>query len=67
MKKPARKLLQKSTPKLSKPPAAKSKKDDAVWQARVDLAAAYRLANRFGLSEGIDNHFTLAVPGRGAT
>jgi ribulose-5-phosphate 4-epimerase/fuculose-1-phosphate aldolase len=36
---------------------------DAVWQARVDLAAAYRLANRFGFNEGIDNHFTLMVPG----
>jgi ribulose-5-phosphate 4-epimerase/fuculose-1-phosphate aldolase len=36
---------------------------DEIWQARVDLAAAYRLANRFGLNEGIDNHFTLMVPG----
>jgi ribulose-5-phosphate 4-epimerase/fuculose-1-phosphate aldolase len=65
MSKPARKLLQKTAPKLVKRPAAKGKKDDpAVRQARIDLAAAYRLANRFGLSEGIDNHFTLAVPGR---
>lgn len=36
----------------------------AVWQARVDLAAAHRLAVTQGLSEGIFNHFTLAVPGR---
>jgi ribulose-5-phosphate 4-epimerase/fuculose-1-phosphate aldolase len=36
---------------------------DEVWQARVDLAAAYRLAVRFGFSEGIDNHFTMMVPG----
>jgi ribulose-5-phosphate 4-epimerase/fuculose-1-phosphate aldolase len=34
-----------------------------AWQARVDLAAAHRLADRQGLSEGIFNHFTLAVPG----
>jgi len=34
-----------------------------IWQARVDLAAAYRLANRFGFNEGIDNHFTLMLPG----
>jgi ribulose-5-phosphate 4-epimerase/fuculose-1-phosphate aldolase len=34
-----------------------------IWQARVDLAAAYRLAVRFGFHEGIDNHFTLTVPG----
>jgi ribulose-5-phosphate 4-epimerase/fuculose-1-phosphate aldolase len=31
--------------------------------ARVDLAACYRLADRFGLNEGIDNHLTLLVPG----
>ena len=36
---------------------------DACAQARVDLAACYRLADRFGLNEGIDNHLTLLVPG----
>jgi ribulose-5-phosphate 4-epimerase/fuculose-1-phosphate aldolase len=35
----------------------------AEWQARVDLAAAHRLAVHFGYNEGIDNHFTLLVPG----
>ena len=34
------------------------------WQARVDLAAAHRLAFMHGFSEGIFNHLTLAVPGR---
>jgi ribulose-5-phosphate 4-epimerase/fuculose-1-phosphate aldolase len=34
-----------------------------AWQARVDLAAAHRLAEMQGFSEGIFNHFTLAVPG----
>jgi ribulose-5-phosphate 4-epimerase/fuculose-1-phosphate aldolase len=38
-------------------------RDDSERQAREDLAAAYRLAVRFGFNEGIDNHFTLAVPG----
>ena len=33
-------------------------------QARIDLAAAHRLAVMHGLSEGIFNHLTLAVPGR---
>ena len=33
-------------------------------QARVDLAAALRLAVRFGLNEGIANHFSFALPGR---
>ena len=37
--------------------------NSAAWQARVDLAAAHRLAERQGFSEGILNHFTLAVPG----
>jgi ribulose-5-phosphate 4-epimerase/fuculose-1-phosphate aldolase len=36
---------------------------DAETSARVDLAACYRLADRFGLNEGIDNHLTLLVPG----
>ena len=43
---------------------------DAAWsrgdvarQARVDLAACHRLAARFGLNEGIDNHLTMLVPG----
>jgi len=36
----------------------------AEWQARVDLAAAHRLAVSHGFSEGIFNHFTLSVPGK---
>jgi len=35
----------------------------AEWQARVDLAAAHRLAVMHGFSEGIFNHLTLSVPG----
>lgn len=31
-------------------------------QLRVDLAAALRWAHRLGLSEGVDNHFSAAVP-----
>ncbi len=37
---------------------------DQEWQARVDLAAAHRLAVMHGLNEGIFNHFTLRVPGK---
>ena len=33
------------------------------WRARVDLAAAHRLAFRDGLHEGIFNHLTARVPG----
>jgi ribulose-5-phosphate 4-epimerase/fuculose-1-phosphate aldolase len=37
---------------------------DAVAQAKVHLAAAHRLAVLHELEEGIDNHFTMNVPGR---
>jgi len=36
---------------------------DSLEQSRVDLAAALRWAVRLGLSEGVDNHFSMAVPG----
>lgn len=38
--------------------------NDAERVARIDLAAAYRLACRHGLNEGICNHFTLMLPER---
>ncbi|MEP6942687.1 MAG: class II aldolase/adducin family protein [Betaproteobacteria bacterium] len=37
---------------------------DAVAQAKIELAAAHRLAVLHELEEGIDNHFTVTVPGR---
>ena len=37
--------------------------ESIVSQARVDLAAALRWAARLGLSEGVDNHFSMTVPG----
>jgi ribulose-5-phosphate 4-epimerase/fuculose-1-phosphate aldolase len=37
---------------------------DALAEARVHLAAAYRLAVLDELEEGIDNHLTMRVPGR---
>ena len=36
---------------------------DAEWQARVDLAAAYRLTDHFGMKTLIYNHITARVPG----
>ena len=33
-----------------------------LQEARIDLAAAFRWAVRLGLSEGVDNHFSMAVP-----
>jgi ribulose-5-phosphate 4-epimerase/fuculose-1-phosphate aldolase len=36
---------------------------EAEWQARVDLAACYRLMAHFGLVEMIANHISARVPG----
>lgn len=36
----------------------------AVRQARIDLAACFRMAARLGMHEGICNHFSAVVPGR---
>lgn len=36
---------------------------DPIAAARIDLAAAFRLAARYGFHEGICNHFSLALPG----
>jgi ribulose-5-phosphate 4-epimerase/fuculose-1-phosphate aldolase len=36
----------------------------AVWQARVDLAACFRMAARLGLHESVCNHLSAMLPGR---
>lgn len=36
----------------------------AIAQARIDLAACFRMAARLGMGEGICNHFSVVVPGR---
>jgi ribulose-5-phosphate 4-epimerase/fuculose-1-phosphate aldolase len=40
-----------------------SSRPDPVAQAKIHLAAAHRLAVFHDLEEGIDNHFTMTVPG----
>ncbi len=35
---------------------------DAEWQARVDLAACYRLVDLYGLSDMMANHISARVP-----
>ena len=37
------------------------KTKSSEWQARVDLAAAFRLAEHFNWHEAVANHFSLAV------
>jgi ribulose-5-phosphate 4-epimerase/fuculose-1-phosphate aldolase len=41
----------------------RSKVSPAEWQARVDLAACYRLIAHFGMNDLIYNHATARVPG----
>jgi ribulose-5-phosphate 4-epimerase/fuculose-1-phosphate aldolase len=37
--------------------------DDAEWEARVTLAACYRLVAHYGMTDMIYNHISLRVPG----
>jgi ribulose-5-phosphate 4-epimerase/fuculose-1-phosphate aldolase len=37
---------------------------EPLRQARIDLAAALRMAERLGLAEGVCNHFSVKAPGR---
>ena len=37
--------------------------DESEWQARIDLAACYRLVARMGVDDLIYNHISLRVPG----
>ena len=50
---------------LKKPKVAnlRSKVSPEEWQARVDLAAAYRLIDLYGMSDLIANHISVRVPG----
>ncbi|RDK06066.1 class II aldolase/adducin family protein [Cupriavidus lacunae] len=36
---------------------------EAEWRARVELAACYRLTDRYGMTDLIYNHITLRIPG----
>ena len=51
---------------MSVHPLATPARVDAITEAKVHLAAAHRLAVLHELEEGIDNHFTVNVPGRDA-
>jgi ribulose-5-phosphate 4-epimerase/fuculose-1-phosphate aldolase len=44
-------------------PSIRHRISDEEWQARVDLAAAYRLVAHFGWTHLINNHISLRVPG----
>jgi ribulose-5-phosphate 4-epimerase/fuculose-1-phosphate aldolase len=46
---------------MNKPALSLHKSDSAIWQMRVDLAAAFRLAAHYDWHEAVANHFSLAV------
>jgi ribulose-5-phosphate 4-epimerase/fuculose-1-phosphate aldolase len=43
--------------------SAKGRVSEAEWQARVDLAACYRLMALYGMTDMIANHVSVRVPG----
>jgi len=45
-------------------PCLKTEVSSQEWQARVDLAACYRLTAHYGMSDMMANHITLRVPGQ---
>jgi ribulose-5-phosphate 4-epimerase/fuculose-1-phosphate aldolase len=44
-------------------PSMRGKCSDAEWQARIDLAACYRLVDLYGMSDMMANHISSHVPG----
>ena len=44
-------------------PSMKDKCSDAEWQARVDLAACYRLVEFYGMADMMANHISARIPG----
>ena len=44
-------------------PSPRGKVSAEEWEARVNLAACYRLVDRFGMTDLICNHITARIPG----
>jgi ribulose-5-phosphate 4-epimerase/fuculose-1-phosphate aldolase len=49
--------------KIHQVPSLRQRVSDEEWQARVELAAAYRLVAHYGWTHLINNHISLRVPG----
>lgn len=45
-------------------PSLQGQVDEAEWRARTDLAACYRLMDRYGMTDMIYNHITAQIPGK---
>ncbi len=52
---------------LNKVPSLEGKVSPEEWQARVDLAAAYRLVARYGWDDMLSTHISARVPGEEGT
>jgi ribulose-5-phosphate 4-epimerase/fuculose-1-phosphate aldolase len=50
--------------KSSGVPSVRQRVSDEEWQARVELAAAYRLVAHYGWTHLINNHISVRVPGQ---
>lgn len=48
-------------------PSIKDKVSPEEWQARVDLAACYRLVDMYGMSDMMANHISARIPGEEGT
>ncbi|WP_052401303.1 class II aldolase/adducin family protein [Muricoccus aerilatus] len=44
-------------------PSARDQVSETEWQARLELAACYRLVEAYGMTDMIYNHITLRIPG----
>lgn len=44
-------------------PSIRDEVSEVEWQARLDLAACYRLVDAYGMTDMIYNHITLRIPG----
>ena len=49
--------------KIHEVPSLRQRVSEEEWQARVDLAAAYRLVAHYGWTHLINNHISVRVPG----
>jgi ribulose-5-phosphate 4-epimerase/fuculose-1-phosphate aldolase len=52
-----------ATPQVSRSSQTLELDSEAALAARIELAACFRLAARFGFEEGVCNHFSAVVPG----
>jgi ribulose-5-phosphate 4-epimerase/fuculose-1-phosphate aldolase len=48
---------------LAEVPSLRQRVSDDEWQARIELAAAYRLVAHYGWTHMINNHISVRVPG----